>query len=120
MIKETIAEATTGARKGRKPARYSLIPKRALRLVADHYGIGAEKYNDWNWRRGYPWSWSIDSIYRHLEAFEEGEEVDPETRSPHLAAVAWHALTLLTFAAEHPELDDRWRRDAPRSTPEGQ
>jgi hypothetical protein len=26
-----------------------------------------------------------------------------------MAAVAWHALTLLTFIEEHPEFDDRYK-----------
>jgi hypothetical protein len=110
-IGEVRARSTTGAEKGRKAQRFSLIPKRALARVAEHYAAGSEKYEDWNWRKGYPWSWSLDSLYRHLAAFEDGEDIDPETGTHHLAAVAWHALTLLTFVEEHPELDDRYKRE---------
>lgn len=105
---EVVVNATTGGRKARKLARFDLLPWVALRKVAEHYGVGAGKYADHNWRRGYDWSLSIGAIGRHLAAFVEGEDNDPETGTPHVAAIAFHALTLLTFLDEHPELDDRF------------
>lgn len=104
-----ITNPTTGGEKGSKPERFDLIPAKAMRQVARLYGRGALKYACHNWRRGYAWSLSIAALERHLAAFKEREDIDPETECPHLAAVIFHALSLLTFADEHPELDDRWR-----------
>lgn len=104
----------TGAQKGRKPERYSLIPPEAMAAVARVYGKGAEKYDDHNWRKGYPWTWSIDALERHLKAFIAGEDID-EDGEPHLAHVVWHCLTLMTFAKEHPEKDDRFH-PSPKDT----
>lgn len=97
----------TGAEKGVKLARYDLIPAAPLDIVATHYGIGAHKYEDRNWERGYAWSKSFAAMMRHAWAFWRGEDIDEETDSPHLAAVVFHALALLEFGATHPEKDDR-------------
>lgn len=103
------ATSSTGGQKGRKLARFDLLPPEALWALAEHYGKGAEKYEDHNYRRGYPWSWSYAALQRHAQAFWSGEDVDEETGSHHLVAVAWHALTLYLFGLEHPENDDRYR-----------
>jgi hypothetical protein len=97
----------TGAAKGQKLARYDLIPQEALWMVAELYGIGAKKYDENNWRKGYKWSLSHAALSRHLALFWMGEDIDPETELPHLAAVVFHALALMTFMKEHPELDNR-------------
>jgi 5'(3')-deoxyribonucleotidase len=109
---EVRVTSPTGGQKGKKLARPSLIPKGALRRVAELYGRGAEKYDDWNWRKGYNFSLSMDALERHYYAWSEGEQLDPETGCHHLAAVVFHALSLITFEEEHPEFDDRWKGDA--------
>jgi hypothetical protein len=77
------------------------------------YGRGAEKYHETpdnpNWRKGYEWSKSYDALMRHATQFWGGEDIDDEMQLPHMAAVAFHALTLLTFMEEHPEFDDRYK-----------
>jgi len=103
-----VTNSVTGGEKGSKVERFDLIPAEALREVAKHYGVGAGKYAEWNWRRGYDWSLSLAALHRHLNAFQAGEDYDSETGSHHLAAVVFHCLTLITFEQEHPELDDRW------------
>lgn len=105
---ETIeTDPTTGGQKARKLARFSLLPYDALWRVAEHFGRGAEKYEDRNWERGYAWSWSYDALMRHLTAWWHGEDRDTETGSLHITAVAWHALVLLAFRLRHIGTDDR-------------
>lgn len=106
---ETRSTSSSGAEKGVKPETFSLIPVEALEQVARHYGEGAKKYAPHNWRAGYEWSKSYDALQRHANAFWRGEDTDAETGSPHMAAVAFHALTLLTFMQEQPEYDDRYK-----------
>jgi hypothetical protein len=103
----TYTDPTTGGRKGAKPERFDLLPTRPLAIVARHYGIGADKYGDRNWEKGYPWSLTYAAMQRHLNAFWSGEDIDQETQSPHLAAVVFHALALMEFMNTHPEMDDR-------------
>lgn len=102
-----VVNATTGGEKGSKLARYDLIPAEPLELLAQHFGRGAEKYTVRNWERGYVWSLSFAALMRHAWAYWRGEDIDAETGSPHMVAVAWHALALLEFGRTHQELDDR-------------
>lgn len=107
--------SSTGGEKGVKEERYDLLPWEALAKVARHYGVGAQKYAAHNWRRGYEWSKSYAALMRHLTAFWSGEDIDEETGSPHMAAVVFHALALLTFMDEQPDFDDRYKADPPLS-----
>lgn len=100
----------TGGRKGKKRARFDLIPAGALWKVAEVYGLGADKYEDWNWRKGMDWSLPLAALERHLYQFKGGEDYDSENGQAHLASVVFHALTLLTYMDEQPDYDDRWKR----------
>ena len=99
--------SSTGGEKGQKLARFDLLPADALWQVAEHYGKGAKKYAARNWERGYDWSLSFGAAMRHAWAFWNGEDIDPETGSHHMAAFVFHGLTMLTFASTHPVFDDR-------------
>jgi hypothetical protein len=104
---EVRTTSTTGGEKGVKLARFDLVPAGPLRALAEHYGRGASKYDDHQWRKGYEWSKSFAAMQRHAWAWWDGEDVDAEIDSPHLAAVAWHAFALLQYAADCPQFDDR-------------
>lgn len=107
MCGEVRTVSATGGEKGQKLARYDLIPAGPLHELAEHFGRGAEKYAERNWEKGYEWSKNFAALNRHLWAFWSGEDTDPETGSPHLTAVAWHAFVLREFVRTHPEFDDR-------------
>ncbi len=102
-----VVDPDTGGVKGSKLERFDLIPAEPLRLLARHYGVGATKYADRNWERGYAWSLSYAALQRHANAFWSGEDIDAESGQPHIIAVAWHALALAEFMQTHPEKDDR-------------
>ena len=102
-----VVNPVTGGQKGTKLARYDLIPGDALWALAEHYGRGAEKYEDRNWEKGYKWSLGVDALYRHLLAFLAGEDRDEESGLPHMAHAAWHALCLTSFLVRDIGTDDR-------------
>lgn len=108
MTGEVRTTSSTGGEKGVKPAQFNLLPWGALTEVAEHYAKGAEKYAKHNMRKGYEWSKSFDAAIRHLTQFWQGEDIDEETGSKHLAAVVFHALTMMEFMETHPEHDDRY------------
>ena len=85
----------------------SLINRRALEEEARVMAYGAEKYAVHNWRKGIASSRLLDAALRHILAYVDGENVDPETGLSHLA----HARCCLAFQIElevtHPKLDDR-------------
>ena len=101
-----VTDPTTGGQKGAKLARFSLIPSEFLWALAEHYGIGACKYADRNWERGYKWSLTLDAHSRHLHAWLLGETYDEETGSNHLIAAAWHLIALFIFSRRGLGTDD--------------
>lgn len=109
MSNERASKSATGGEKNVKDERFDLIPVDALTQLARHYGAGARKYDDNQWRKGYEYSKSYAALQRHLTQWWGGEDIDEETGSNHMAAVAWHAFTLLTFIKDFPEFDDRFR-----------
>lgn len=139
MSKEVRTISSTGGAKGTKLARFDLLPPGPLRELAEHYGRGARKYADNQWRQGYEWSKSIAALGRHFNEFMAGRDYDvcsndpdgcshvdtdgnpfdsgePDTcfnhtGSHHMAAVAWHAFLLLEFKDTHPDHDDRYKAE---------
>lgn len=108
-----IIDPETGGAKDQKPARFDLIPPGPLDTLARQYGQGAAKYGDRNWEQGYAWSLSFAAMQRHAWQFWNGEDVDPETGLPHLAAVAWHAFALMHRMEYGRRFDDRPGSDVP-------
>ena len=99
----------TGGEKGKKLARFDLIPVEPLWELARLYGAGASKYADRNWERGFDWSLSYAALMRHATLFWSGEDIDPETLRHHLASVVFHAFALMEFQAKGKGTDDRPR-----------
>ena len=114
-----VTDSKTGGQKGTKLLRYDLIPPDAMDMVACVYGEGAKKYADRNWERGYNWGLSIAALERHLSKFKQRKDWDTEEPNPtgchHMAQVAWHALTLLTFALRGLGTDDRSLSCSPKT-----
>lgn len=67
----------------------SAIPVRSLRKLAKRFEDGAAKYERDNWKQGIPLSRYVDSLYRHLWAFMDGDDTED-----HLGAVIWNAVCL--------------------------
>jgi hypothetical protein len=105
-VEEHRVVSETGGEKGSKLPRFDLMPPDALFEVAKVYGIGSKKYADRNWERGYPWGLSYAALERHLNKDKAGETYDDEGFM-HLAAVAWHALALISFRLRGVGTDDR-------------
>jgi len=102
-----VVDPETGGAKGTKLARFDLLPPDAMWAVAEQYGRGSLKYEDRNWEKSYSWSLSFAAMMRHAWQFWGGEDIDADSGSPHMAAVAWHALALLTFYLREIGTDDR-------------
>lgn len=74
-----------------------LLPYSALKGTSRVLAYGANKYARHNWRKGFDWSRLIAAAMRHLHAFNDGENVDPESELPHLD----HAACMLMFLQAH-------------------
>jgi hypothetical protein len=111
MTEVRVVDPNTGGAKGSKPARFDLIPPDVLWELAEHYGKGEEKYPSpepgvMNWQLGYNWSLSYAALQRHLFLWSKGEDIDAETGTHHLIAVAWHAFCLRWFQEHGRGTDD--------------
>lgn len=73
-----------------------LIPSYAMEQTALVHKLGSEKYGPFNWRdTGICASTYVNAILRHLNAWRDGETVDPESGISHLAHVACSCNILL-------------------------
>jgi Domain of unknown function (DUF5664) len=87
----------------------SIVPTSISRYIAAVMEFGAKKYAKHNWRRGFEWTSILNSLERHLTAWKDGEDHDPESGLHHLA----HVATNVSFLIEHIEqglgIDDRYK-----------
>lgn len=100
-------EVGTAARYNDGKADYSLVPIVALEDCAKVFDYGRKKYNEWNWLKGQQWSHPYASLMRHLSAWQQGEDIDPESGLPHLGHAMCNMVMLSTFAKTYPEGDNR-------------
>jgi hypothetical protein len=97
-----------------------LIPPTAMEQVAWAHKLGADKYGPWNWREtGVCASTYVNAIMRHLNAWRDGEDLDPESGFSHLAHIACSCNILMDAAAVGKLQDDRNKRPTNDETEEG-
>jgi hypothetical protein len=89
----------------------NLLSSEALLQTAAVLKFGANKYHAHNWRDGFVWSRPLAAAMRHIMAYNDGEDKDPESGLSHLAHAACCIMFLLEFEKTHPELDDRYKVD---------
>lgn len=90
-------------------APMGLLPGDALREVARVLGHGAEKYTPNGWRSVRPGSRYLDAALRHLSAYADGEDTDPESGLSHLAHAGCCVLFMLSLEARGTSC--RWRQE---------
>lgn len=99
--------SNTGGSKGQKLAQLGALDPNALMEIAKVAGFGTQKYDRYNFLKGYDWSLSYDALQRHLHAFWSGIDKDEESGLPHLAHAGWHCLAMLAFMQRGAGTDDR-------------
>jgi len=102
-------QPSTGIKHDQGKARMSLLDSSWLLGVAEVLTFGEKKYAANNWRKGISVSRLMDAAARHQAAFNDGEDLDPESGKGHL----YHASCCLMFASwmikNRPDLDDRYK-----------
>ena len=107
MTEERIT-SPQGAAKGSKPQRMDLIPWDAVVATSEVFHFGSVKYDDHNWARGgMRYGLMFAAMQRHLAAWWQGEDDDPESGLCHLQHAAFHALGLLALELRGTGADDR-------------
>lgn len=88
-------------------APMSLLDRYALEQIAMVLKFGAAKYERDNWRKGIAYTRLTDAALRHIFAFLDGEDKDPESNISHIAHAGCCVLFLLRMIKDRPDLDDR-------------
>lgn len=88
-------------------ARMDLLPFDALESISDVLTYGAKKYAVRNWEKGMSWGRLVGATLRHLSAWCRGQEMDPESKLPHLSHFGCCALMLLALYLRKVGTDDR-------------
>lgn len=112
LKKETKDEAKLGKRHNKGKVRWRNFPLWLCRPLADIGTYGEIKYEEsWNFLKGLSVTDCIDSLYRHLEDFDNPEKPDEDLESKlnNLGHIAWNALVAAHFMRTRPDLDDRYK-----------
>lgn len=99
----------TGKKNDSEKIRMELLSTTALLEIAKVATFGAKKYAPDNWRGGLAWRRVLGAAFRHLSAFNDGEDKDPETGLSHLAHLGCCVMFLLEYEKTHKDLDDRYK-----------
>lgn len=84
------------------------VPPTAVLQEAVVMALGAKKYGPFNWREGsVNASTYYSAAFRHLAAWFDGEDIDPESGAHHLAHVRASMGILLDALAHGTLIDDR-------------
>ena len=94
--------------KGKPPL--SLIDGEFLLGMAQVLAFGAEKYDKHNWRLGIPVTETWESMQRHGLKYNDGQDLDEESKLNHLFHVAVNAMMTYINAKYKPEMDDRYKK----------
>lgn len=100
-------ERGSGARYNDNKPDLALIPLCTLEDEARVWMHGRVKYAPWNYAKGMAWSIPLACALRHLAAFQQGEDADPESGLPHLAHAMANLRMLTLYSRTYREGDDR-------------
>ena len=89
--------------------RWTLVDFKSLESMVEVLEYGENKYDKWNWCKGMPVSAVSESLLRHMFAFLDGEDKDPESGIDHLGHIMSNAMFLSYIMREKSQYDDRSR-----------
>jgi len=88
--------------------KWSLVSWKALEPMVKVLMFGANKYSANNWKKGLKYSEITESLQRHLNAFVEGENDDPESKLSHIGHILCNAMFLSYMYLFRKDMDDRY------------
>ena len=93
---------------GSSKVPFSTIPAAVLVEVAIGMGEGAIKYGKYNYRiEGVRSSIYFDATFRHLIAWQEGEDIDPDSNLSHITKAITSLMVLRDAMIQDNWVDDR-------------
>lgn len=88
----------------------SLVPRELLEETAKAFTYGAMKYGRYNFRAGMDHHRILAAAMRHLVAYNEGEDLDPESGLSHLGHAAASIGMLLVLIRTGSGKDTRFKK----------
>jgi hypothetical protein len=87
-----------------------LLPSKALIGIAKAMTYGARKYSDYNFKKGkgLEWRQPYAALMRHMVAFWDGEDIDPESGLPHIYHIGACAVMLIDLIDSNRGKDTRF------------
>ncbi len=93
---------------GKLKPQLHLIPTVMMESAAKVFDLGAKKYGAWNFIENKVCATTyISAIMRHLNAWRDGEDLDPESRTSHLGHIIANCGILLDADKHGTLVDDR-------------
>ena len=87
-----------------------LVPPISLSALSEALKHGADKYGPFNWRTNGIESFTyVHAMMRHLDAWRDGEDNDPQSGLSHIAHVMANCAILLDAAACNKLTDTRYK-----------
>lgn len=101
---------STGIKNDKGKVPLTMVPLALKEEVAKVMAYGAIKYSRNNFKQGFPYSRLIDATMRHLEAFNDGIDLDHESGLSHLGHAAASIGMLLECIRLNTATDDRYKK----------
>lgn len=87
--------------------KWSLVSWRALEPMVQVLMFGTIKYSPNNWKQGLRYTEILESMQRHMNAFIEGEDDDPDSKLNHVGHILCNAMFLSYMFLFKKDMDDR-------------
>ena len=97
-----------GKRYNEGKLKWSLVSWKALEPMVQVLMFGAKKYDSWNWSKGVKYTETCESLQRHMNAFIQGEDNDPESKLSHVGHILCNAMFLSYMFLFRKDMDDRY------------
>lgn len=98
-----------GVKNDEGKAPINLIPPAPLIDIAKVFEFGVRKYGLFNYKKGMKLSRLYDAMMRHMLAWNDGEDVDPESKMTHVAHAGCCLLMLSDAMIKGYGHDDRYQ-----------
>ena len=91
--------------------QWSLVDFKSLKPMVEVLEYGANKYEPFNWTKGFPTTKLCESLLRHVFAYLGGEDIDQESGLSHIGHIQCNAMFLAYNHTHHFDKDDRHEKD---------
>jgi len=89
--------------------QWSLVDYKSLEPMVRVLEFGAKKYAPDNWKKGLDTLKICESLLRHIYAFMDGEDIDPESGESHIGHMMCNTLFLSYTVDKKPDFDKNRR-----------